>query len=104
MSAVEALLIFPVAAFDLTIMARGKRFNDLMLDAQTSSSSLKKGWLLRIMRRKAVSEFEAVISLHTFNRNAMFGKKSYGSFKKDSRGISTMLLKRNLENSSIAVY
>jgi hypothetical protein len=53
-SAVEALLIFPVAAFDLTIMARGKRFNDLMLDAQTSSSSLKKGWLLRIMRRKKV--------------------------------------------------
>lgn len=73
---VETFLVFPVAAFDLAVMARGIRANELVADAQRESGGFKERREKAIGIGEAVGELKAVVSLNTFNADPAPGEPS----------------------------
>ena len=76
MVAVEAFLVFTVAAFDLAVVTRGVRTDEFVADAKLGSSAFEKRWEITLGIGEAVGELEAVVCLNTFNFHASASKGS----------------------------
>ena len=63
---IEAFLVLAMAALDLAVMARGIRTNELVPNAQFSSSFLKQGWQIAFAAGEAIGKLGAVVCLDTF--------------------------------------
>ena len=62
---VEAALILAVAAFDLAVVARGIRTDELVADAQIGGGVLKQGVQVALRVGETVGKLKAVVSLDT---------------------------------------
>ena len=87
MFAVEAFLVFAVAALDLTVVTRRVRANELVADAQLSSRFLKKRGQIALAIGKTVGELKAVVCLDAFYLYAFAGKSSDDLAQEVGRGI-----------------
>ena len=67
---IKAFLVFPVAAFHLTIMSWRIRTDQFMLDTQLCGSFLKKGLYIPFAGGKAICKFKTVVGLDAFHTNA----------------------------------
>ena len=76
MVVVEAFLVFAVAAFDLAIVARGVRTDELVKDTKLGGSTLKECRQIALGIGEAVGELEAVVRLNAFDFHASASKGS----------------------------
>ena len=71
---VEALLIFTMAAFHLSVVPGRIGADELVPYAKLSGRCLKEGFQITLAARKAIGEFKTVIGLDTLDGNAFAGK------------------------------
>jgi len=88
---IKAFLIFPVAAFHLTIMSGSVRANQFMLDTQLSGGFLKKGLNIPFTVGKTVCKFKTVVGLNTFHTDTPAGIPLDQAFQKVGGGIGRLL-------------
>ena len=91
MSSVEALMVFSVASFHLTVVSGCVRSDEFVADTQLFQTYLKDGRLIRTaMRRKEFCKFLSVVGLNTF-----YGawKRLDEMFQKKHRRIGTVSFK-----------
>ena len=73
---VETFLVFAVAAFHLSVVARGIGTDQFVPDTQLLSGFFKQGRFV-LCRRKTIGEFKAVVGLNAFYLNASAGEFGY---------------------------
>ena len=88
---IKAFLLLPVAALHLAIMPGRVRTNQLMLDAQLSSSFLKKGLDVPFTVEKTVGKFKTVVSPDTFYSDASAGIPLHQSLQEAGGGAGGLL-------------
>ena len=91
MRVVEALLIFTVAALNLSIVTGSIGTDELVVYAQLSCPGLKTGFEVTFTVGKTVGELKTVISLHTLHGNAFTGKMRNDLVQKICRGKGALL-------------
>ena len=74
MRIVEALLIFAVAAFHLSVVAGSIGSNEFVMNFQLSGRCLKEGFQVTLAVGEAIGELKTVIGLDTLDGNAFAGK------------------------------
>lgn len=74
MRIVEALLIFTVAAFNLSIVTGRIKTDELVPYAQLSGRCLKEGFQVTLAVGEAIGELKTVISLDTLHGDAFASK------------------------------
>ena len=74
---VEAFLVFPVAALDLTVVAWRIGTDELMADIKLGGSGLKQSRQFPPAVGKAVSELKTIVGLNTFHPDAPAGVPAY---------------------------
>ena len=89
MGGIETLVILPVASFNLSVMSRCKRANELMSYSMLLQMHLKKGWFI-ILGCEAVGKLGTVVRLDTVNRQR---KCFYQMVYKHGGRISAVFLK-----------
>ena len=77
---VEAFLVFPVAAFNFTVVARRIGTDQLVADAQGGGGSLKERQVVAILDGEAVGELGAVVGLNALDPDAAAGIPGDGLF------------------------
>ena len=70
---IEALLIFPVAAFHLSVVPRGKGADEFVPDTQSRSGLLKERGTVLPAVGKTVGELKTVVRLDTLHLNSAVG-------------------------------
>ena len=88
---IKAFLALPVAALHLAIMPGRVRTNQLMLDAQLSSSFQKKGLDVPFTVGKTVGKFKIVVSPDTFYSDASAGIPLHQSLQEAGGGAGGLL-------------
>ena len=91
MAGIEALLVLPVAALHLAVVAGCVGTNELVPDAQLGGSGFKQGRQIPSAVRKSVSELKAIIRLNTFHPDAPAGIPLEQPFQEVGRGIGGLL-------------
>lgn len=89
MSGIEALIVFPVAAFHLAIVPGHKRPDQLVADTMAFQMYLEQGGLVPV-GGKTIGEFRSVVCLNALNAA---GKGFNQMFHKHSRGIGAVFFK-----------
>ena len=74
MVAVEAFLVFTVAAFDLAVVTRGVRTDEFVADAKLGGSAFEKRWKIALGIGETVGKLESVVRLDTVDFHAFAGK------------------------------
>ena len=87
----KAFLVLPVAVLYLAIMPGHVRTNQLMLDAQLSSSFLKKGLDVPFTVEKTVGKFKTVVSPDTCCSDASAGIPLHQPLQEVGGGVSGLL-------------
>lgn len=73
MAGIKSFLIFSVAAFNFTVVTWCIGPNQLVMDAQSSSSPLKEGRQVTLAVGKAVGKLKAIVCLDTLHPDAAAG-------------------------------
>ena len=89
---IESLLIFPVAAFDLAVVAGRVRANQLVADAEAGGGGLEECFLAAILDGEAVGELSAVVGLDAFDLDAAAGIPGDGFLQEVGGGEGALLL------------
>ena len=87
MGRIEALLIVPVTAFDLAVVAWSVGTNELVPDAELKGGVLKQSRNIPFGVGKTVSKLKAVVSLDTLDVNTSASIPLDQPFEKISRGV-----------------
>ena len=91
MRVVEATLILTVAALYLAIVTRGIGANQLVLNAQLYSGLLKERDQFTVGLSKAVGKLKSVVSLDTFDGEAVPFEESICFLQKVRRGVGALI-------------
>lgn len=91
MAGIKPFLILTVAALDFTIMPRRVRTDQLVPDAQFSSSFLKQRWNIAPAVGETVGKLKAIVRLDTLNFNSMPGIPFDQLFQEIRGGIGRLL-------------
>ena len=88
---IEALLILPVAALHLAVVAGRIGANELVADTQLSGSGLKEGGQIPPAVGETVGEFQAVVGLDALHPDAPAGIPFEQPSEEIGRGIGGLL-------------
>ena len=88
---IKAFLVFPVAAFHLTIMSWRIRTDQFMLDTQLCGGFLKKGLYISFAVGKTVGKFKTVVGLDTFYTDTPAGISFHQPSQEVGRGVGKLL-------------
>ena len=90
MRSIEVFVIFSVRTFYLAIMARSKRLDELVPDAESVQLTLKQVRHRRLIGKESLGKFSAIVGLDTEDlKRSGFDQV----FQKDGRRIRAVLLK-----------
>ena len=89
---IEALLVFPVAAFDLAVVSGSVGANQLVTDAEIGSGGFKGGQEITVGVGEAVGELEAVVGLDALDANTAPGEPGDGLSEEIGGGEGALLL------------
>ena len=92
MGVVEAVLILPVATLHLAVVAGRVGTNQLVPNAQLCGGPLKERDQFTVGLCKAVSKLKPVVSLDTFDGEAVLFEESICFIQKVCLGIGALLL------------
>lgn len=89
---VEPLLVFPVAAFDLAVMAGRVGADQLVADAQACGGGFKERQAGAILDGEPVGKLGAIVGLDALDPAATAGIPGDGFFEEVGGGEGTVLL------------
>ena len=78
---IEALLVFPMAALDLTIVSGRVRTNELVTDVEADGGGFKECRAAAVLGGEAIGKLRAIVGLNTFDADAMTGIPGNRLFK-----------------------
>lgn len=88
---VKAFLVLAVTVLHLAVVLWGIWFDELMPDAQLSSSGLEQREKAPFAVGEAIGELKAIVGLDTFHLNVPVDIPFYKPFEEISRGIGGLL-------------
>ena len=88
---IEAFLVFPVAAFDLTVVSGSVGTDELVANPQFGSSQFKSGGNVPLTVCETIGKFKAIIGLDTLYGDASAFIPNNEPLQKIRRGIGGLL-------------
>ena len=90
MSCVETFLVFPMAALDLAVVARGVGTNELVTNAKLGSGGFKQRRNVAFGIGETVGKLKSVVRLNTFHDHAFSAKGFNNAPQEMCRRIGTL--------------